>query len=174
MKTKMIVAALVSVVTLSQMGFGRFEPDRGRGPWRDDRRDDRRNRDEDRRDWLTEGSAWTGSRTNKEGEFAVDGRIISRTPNSMVMRTREKDNDNLVLEWTFEVRDQSLKLIKVVTTSRGDGQRDSTWGSGEVRELRDEGRRFGKIDVDYGWSFKEGRGNGKGKRVEGSLKLRRD
>lgn len=132
------------------------------------RGDDHHDRRPDRgreRDQISEGSAWDGSRTNNGDSHDLDGRVISRTDTSMVLRTKEKDNDGLTLEWTFDVKDTSLKLVKVVTTSKGDGQREDVWGSGEVRN--------NTISLDYGWTYREGKGNGKGKKVEGSLKLKR-
>lgn len=163
-----IVMALGGTLVLASLGMGRFAAADGRDPW------GRGERREQRRDWLAEGSAWTGSRTTKEAEYAVDARVVSRTDGGLVLRTHEKTNDDLTLEWTFEVKDTTLKLVKVATTSKGDGQREGPWGSGEVRETRDDGKSGAKIDLDYGWRLKEGKGNGKGKAVEGSLRLKRD
>lgn len=122
------------------------------------------------RDYLPEGSAWEGTRSTKEDKFDITGRVLSRKDNVVQLRTKEKGNDGLSLDWTLEVKDTTVRVLRVDTVSRREGDREDTTGVGEVR---DDGRGGTSINFDYGWRLKEGKGNGKGKKVEGTVKMRR-
>ena len=119
-------------------------------------------RDRDHGIRIPEGSEWKGTRSAKDDKYDMTVRVIKRDGDIVVLRSREDADKDLILDWTFEIKDTSLKL-KDLSQLKGEKQRINEWAVGEVRG--------DDISLDYSW--RRVNAKGKGQDVEGKIKLHR-